>query len=73
MTASEVVSGILLPGDELLRVEQLTVRSRANLVDHGRLQIHEHGARNVLPGPGLAEERVKRIISTSCGRVAAIS
>ena len=44
MTTGEVVGGILLTGDQLLGVEQLTVGTGADLIDHGGLQIDEHGA-----------------------------
>ena len=39
MAAGEVVGGILLTGDQLLRVEELAVGTRADLIDHGRLQV----------------------------------
>ena len=39
VAAGEVVGGILLTGDKLLRVEELAVGTRADLIDHGRLQV----------------------------------
>ena len=39
VAAGEVVGGILLTGDQLLRVEELAVGTRADLIDHGRLQV----------------------------------
>merc|ERR1719379_518542 len=48
VATGEVVRGILLTGDQLLRVEQLTVRTRADLVNHRRLQVDEDAARDVL-------------------------
>ena len=65
VTAGEVVSGILLSGDQLLRVEQLTVGASADLIDHRRLQVDEDAARNVLAGASLGEERVERIITAT--------
>jgi hypothetical protein len=65
MTTREVVSGILLSRDELLRMEQLTVHAGANLIDHGGLQIKENSTRNMLPCAGLREKRVEGIITTS--------
>ena len=44
-------------------MEQLTVRTRADLIDHRRLQVDEDAARDVLAGTGLGEERVERIIT----------
>ena len=41
MTPGVVVGGILLPGNHLLRVEQLAVSPGSNLVHDSRLQIKE--------------------------------
>jgi hypothetical protein len=60
-----VVGGVLLAGDQLLRVEQLAVGARAHLIDDGRFQIDEDTARHVLAGTGLAEERIERIVTTT--------
>merc|ERR1711966_538193 len=38
VTTGEVVGGILLAGDQLLGVEQLTVGTSADLIDHGGLE-----------------------------------
>merc|ERR1719420_422988 len=65
VAASEVVSGILLTRDQLLRVEQLTVRTSADLIDHRRLQVDEDAARDVLAGTRLGEEGVERIIAAT--------
>ena len=62
MATGEVVSSILLPGDELLRVEELTVGATAHLVDDGGLKVDEDGPRHVLARTGLTEERVERIV-----------
>ena len=50
VATSVVVSGILLAADELLRVEELAVRSSPDLVNDGRLQINEDCTGNVLAG-----------------------
>ena len=65
VATGEVVRGILLTGDQLLRVEQLTVRTRADLVNHRRLQVDEDAARHVLAGTSLGEERVEGIITAT--------
>ena len=64
MAAGVVVGGVFLPCDELLRVEERSVRSRANLVHDGRFEIDKHCARNVLSGARLAEEGVERVIAS---------
>ena len=65
MATGEVVGGILLAGDQLLRMEQLTVRTRADLIDHRRLQVDEDAARNVLASARLGEEGVERVITAT--------
>eukprot|EP00976_Prorocentrum_cordatum_P072379 1180690-Prorocentrum_minimum.AAC.2 len=69
VTTGEVVGGILLAGDQLLGVEQLTVGTSADLIDHGGLEIEEHAAGHVLAGTGLGEEGVERIITATDGLV----
>ena len=64
-TTGEVVGSILLTGDQLFRVEQLTVSTRADLIDDRRLQINEDAARNVLAGARLGEEGVERVVATT--------
>ena len=70
MATGEVVGGILLAGDQLLRMEQLTVRTRADLIDHRRLQVDEDTSRHVLAGARLGEEGVERIITATDSLVA---
>lgn len=62
MATSEVVSSILLPGDELLRVEELAVGTGAHLIDDSGLKVDEDGPRHVLARTGLTEERVERVV-----------
>ncbi|MBN3322534.1 IMP4 protein, partial [Atractosteus spatula] len=64
-----VVCCILLACDELLRVEQLPVGPRANLICT-QLCVHEHGPGHVLARPGLAEEGVEGVVSAADGLVA---
>merc|ERR1719489_198792 len=64
-----VVGGVLLARDQLLRVEQLPVRSGAHFVDNSGLEIHKHGPGNVLSRPGFAEEGVERVVSPTNGLV----
>ena len=65
VAAREVVGRIFFAGNQLLRVEQLTVRASADLIDHRRLQIDEDAARHMLSGTRLGEERVERVITTT--------
>ena len=62
MATGKVVSGILLPRDELLRVEELTVRPSAHLVDDSGLQVDKAGPGHMLASARLAEESVERIV-----------
>merc|ERR1719162_2514096 len=65
MSTREVVGGILLAGDQLFWVEQLTVRAGAHFIDNGWLQIHHDATRHVFAGTGLREKSVEGIIATT--------
>jgi len=69
VTSGEVVGGILLSGDELLGVEELSVGSGSDLIDNGGLKIEEDGSGDVLTGTSLGEEGVESIITTTDGFV----
>jgi hypothetical protein len=69
VAAREVVRGVLLAGDQLLRVEELAVGARADLVNDGRLQVHHDGARDVLASAGLGEEGVEGVVAAADGLV----
>jgi len=69
VTTGEVVGGIFLTGDQLFRVEQLTVGSGTDLIDDGGLQIDEDGTGDVLAGTSLGKEGVEGIIATTDGLV----
>merc|ERR1712054_33379 len=64
-----VVGGILLAGDQLLRVVQLTVGAGADLVDHGGLKVKVDATGHVLAGAPMGEEGVERVITTADGLV----
>jgi hypothetical protein len=65
VSSGEVVGSIFLSGDELLRVEELSVGSGSDLINDGWLEVEEDGSWNVLAGTGLGEEGVEGIITTS--------
>jgi len=65
VTTGEVVGGVLLTGDELLGVEELTVGTGSDLIDDGRLEIEEDATGNVLAGTSLGEEGVESIVATA--------
>jgi hypothetical protein len=62
VATGEVVGSILLPRDELLRVEKLAVGAGAHLIDDGGLKVDEDCPRHVLARTGFTEERVERIV-----------
>ena len=64
-----VVRRVLLAGDQLLRVEQLSVGPGPHLVHDGGLQVHEDSAGHVLAGAGLGEEGVEGVVPSSDGLV----
>ena len=70
VTPGVVVGRVLLAGDELLGVEHLVVDAAPDLVNHGGLQVHEHGPGHVLTAPGLGEEGVEAVVLGPDGLVA---
>ena len=62
MATGKVVSRILLPGDELLWMEELAVRASAHLIDDSGLKIDKDSPRHMLARTGLAEEGVEGIM-----------
>mmetsp|Transcript_2838 Transcript_2838/g.6222 ORF Transcript_2838/g.6222 Transcript_2838/m.6222 type:complete len:325 (-) Transcript_2838:54-1028(-) len=69
VATGEVVGSILLAGDQLLRVEQLTVGASADLVHDSGLKVQEDGTRDMLASTGLGEEGVEGVITTANGLV----
>jgi YD repeat-containing protein len=69
VTTSVVVSSIFLTRDELLRVEELTVGTSADLINNGWLKINEDSTWNVLSSSSLGEEGVERVIAIADGLV----
>ena len=69
VSSGEVVGGILLSGDELLGVEELSVGSGSDLIDDGGFEIEEDAPGDVLSSSGFGEEGVEGIIATSDGFV----
>jgi len=69
VTTSEVVGGIFLTRDELLRMEELSVGTSSNLIDDGGLEIEEDASGDVLASTSLGEEGVEGIITTTDGFV----
>merc|ERR1719384_873189 len=69
VTTGVVVGGVLLSRDELLGVEKLPVRSCADFVDDGGLEIEEDAAGDVLAGASFGEKGVERVVASSNGGV----
>ena len=69
MSSGEVVGGVLLSGDELLWMEELSVGSSSNLVNDGWLKIEHDSSWDVLTGTSLGEEGVEGIVTTADGLV----
>ena len=61
-----VIGSIFLARDELFRMPQSTVRSRADLVHHARLEIDADASWHVLPRASLAEEGVEGGVRFCC-------
>merc|ERR1719431_384860 len=69
VTSGVVIGGILLACDQLLRVEELTVCTGANLIDYSWLQIDKYSTGDMLASTSLAEEGVEGVITTSNGLI----
>jgi len=69
VSSGEVVGSIFFSGDQLFRVEQLSVSSSSDFIDHSGFQIQEHTSGHVLSGTSFTEEGVESIISSSDGLV----
>jgi len=69
VTSRVVVSGILLTGDQLFGVEELSVGTGSDLVDDGWLEIDEHSSWDVLAGTGFGEKGVERVVAATDGFV----
>jgi len=69
VTSGEVVGGVFFSGDQLFRVEQLSVGSGSDFIDDGRFQIQEYGSWYVFSGTSLGEEGVEGIITSSDGLI----
>jgi len=67
VTTGVVVGSILLTGDQLLGVEELTVGTGADLIDDSGLKIEVDGTGDVLASTSLGEEGVESIITTTDG------
>jgi len=65
VSSGEVVGGIFLSGDQLFRVEQLSVGSGSDFIDNGGFQIEENSSGDVLSSSSFTEEGVEGIISSS--------
>ena len=65
MSASVVVSGVFLSGDELFGMKELAVGSGAHFVHNSWLQVHKDGSWDVLSSSSLAKEGVEGIVSSS--------
>jgi hypothetical protein len=69
MSSGEVVGGILLSGDELLGMEELSVGSGSDLIDNGRLEIEEDATGDVLASTSLGEEGVESVVTATDGLI----
>jgi hypothetical protein len=69
VTTGVVVGSVLLAGDQLLRVVELTVGTSADLVTHTRLKIDEHATGHVLASTSLRKKGVEGVVTTTDGLV----
>jgi hypothetical protein len=65
VTTGVVIGSILLAGDQLLGVVQLSVGTSTDLIHHTRLKINHDGTGDVLASTSLGKEGVERVISAA--------
>jgi hypothetical protein len=65
VSSCEVVCSIFFTGDELLRVEELSVCACTDFIYHGGLQIDKHTSRNVFARTCFTEESVECIVTAA--------
>ena len=69
MAACVVVCSVLLPSDQLLGMEHLTVGPGPHLVDHRWLKVHKDSTRDVLSRARLSKEGVEGVVGDADGLV----
>jgi len=69
VSSGEVVGGIFFSGDQLFRVEKLSVGSGSDFIDNGGFKIEENSSGDVFTSSSFTEESVEGIISSSDGFV----
>jgi hypothetical protein len=65
VTSGEVVGGIFFTGDELFRMEELSVGTSSYFINDSGFEIKEDGSWDVLTGTSFGEEGVESIITTT--------
>jgi len=69
VSSGEVVGGVFFSGDQLFRVEQLSVGSGSDFINNGGFKIKEDSSGDVFSSSSFTEESVEGIISSSNGLV----
>jgi len=69
MSSGEVVGSIFFSGNQLFRVEKLSVCSGSDFINNGGFKIEENGSGDVFSSSSFTEEGVEGIISSSNGFV----
>jgi len=69
VTSGEVVSGIFLTGDQLFRMEELSVGTSSDFIDNGGFEIDENSSGDVFTSTSLREEGVESVITTTDGLI----
>merc|ERR1712223_2122762 len=65
MSTSIVVGSIFLAGNQLFRVEELTISSGTDFVNDGGFQINKYGSWYMFPRSSFREKGIEGVISTS--------
>ena len=65
VTSGKIVGSVFFSGDQLLRMEKLSVSSSSNLVNDSGFQVKKNSSGDVLSSASLREESVEGIITTT--------
>jgi hypothetical protein len=69
VTTGVVVGCVFLSGDELLRVEELSIGSSSDFVNDGGFEVEEHATRDMLASSSFGEKSVEGIVTVADGLV----
>ena len=65
VSSGKVIRSIFLTGNQLFRMEQLTIGTSTDFINNSGLQVYKYGSRNMFTSTSLGEKGVESIITTA--------